>query len=101
MVIFFRLIKLRIPDSLMYNSGDVLMLVPQNSDKNVEQLFDILNRGRKFANRITPDSLVQVVTKDKDLPIPEALSSPISLAECAKKYWDLNVCLFVFFNFFL
>lgn len=81
------------PKSLQYSPGDVLMLVPQNSEKNVQLLFDIINKERSGSEVIDPNTLVRVSEKDGDLPVPETLRHPIRLLECAKKYWDLNVSL--------
>lgn len=86
-----RLIEFRIPKDLAYDPGDVLMLVPQNNREKVDELFKVLNNGRTAGQELYSTDLIKVSAKDTDMPVPEALKEPLSLWDCAKKYWDLNV----------
>jgi len=95
----FRVIKLSVLQELSYNPGDVLVLVPQNSDQNVRRLFDVLNENRNTHCRIDANTIVQLVERNKDLPVPEMIKRPIILMDCAKKYWDLNVSFLLFCRF--
>lgn len=93
-----RLLKFDKPNDLNYQPGDVLMLVPQNSQEKTDVLFKILNENRGDDQKFHGCDLVQIMAKDADMPVPEPLRHPIRLSECAKKYWDLNVCvLFVIY----
>ncbi|KAL0277497.1 UNVERIFIED_CONTAM: hypothetical protein PYX00_004752 [Menopon gallinae] len=85
-----RLIEFRIPRDLVYQPGDVLMLVPQNSCEKVDELFKVLNNGRAAGQELHKTDLIKVSAKDTDMPVPEALSEPLLLWDCARKYWDLN-----------
>jgi len=85
-----RLIQFSAPE-VQYSPGDVLMVCPQNSLENVDQLFGLLSVG--FDRRLCPDTVIQVTERDSDASVPLALRHPLTLRRCAEQYWDLNVSL--------
>lgn len=82
-----RLIKLK--STLAYKPGDVVMARPQNCTEAVEELLELLRNHK--VRQLKPESVLSVKARDDDMPVPPALSSPLSLQQCALHYWDLNV----------
>ncbi|XP_075226577.1 NADPH-dependent diflavin oxidoreductase 1 isoform X2 [Lycorma delicatula] len=83
-----RLLKLRIKD-ISYKPGDVAVIRPNNRPTAVTQLFNMLSEN-VCKQHLVRDTLLQVVQKDEDMPVPFALQQPITLEKCATEYWDLN-----------
>uniref|UniRef100_A0A1B6LZU7 NADPH-dependent diflavin oxidoreductase 1 n=1 Tax=Graphocephala atropunctata TaxID=36148 RepID=A0A1B6LZU7_9HEMI len=81
-----RIIKLK--SSLSYSPGDVLLVRPQNLPESAEQLLQILKNHN--LHRLKPDTKLTILPRDDDMPVPPALSLPITLHQCAQQYWDLN-----------
>uniref|UniRef100_A0A1B6IAI2 NADPH-dependent diflavin oxidoreductase 1 n=3 Tax=Homalodisca liturata TaxID=320908 RepID=A0A1B6IAI2_9HEMI len=81
-----RLIKLK--SSLSYSPGDVVMIRPQNLPESTEQLLEILKNHNLHCLR--PDTMLTILSKDDDMPVPPALSHPVTVHQCAQLYWDLN-----------
>nr|CAD7258918.1 unnamed protein product [Timema shepardi] len=86
-----RLIEFSAPD-LTYSPGDVLMVQPHNLKSSVAELFTML--ADNVTTSLGPDTIITVTEREPDMPVPRALSQPITLGQCAQQYWDLNVVLY-------
>ncbi|XP_050533690.1 NADPH-dependent diflavin oxidoreductase 1 [Daktulosphaira vitifoliae] len=85
-----RLIKFGFVESnFKYTSGDVLMLRPVNSEVAVNNFFKLFEENKVL--NINTHSMLSIIQKSHDMPVPYNLSKPFSLYHCVKNYWDLNV----------
>jgi sulfite reductase alpha subunit-like flavoprotein len=85
-----RLIALSAPE-VQYSPGDVLMVCPHNAADKVDHFFGLLSSSSDA--RLRPDTVIEVVQKDSDAPVPLALKRPLTLRKCAEQYLDLNVSM--------
>ncbi|EDV96701.1 NADPH-dependent diflavin oxidoreductase 1 [Drosophila grimshawi] len=70
-----------------WQPGDVLDVQPQNSAEHVREFFELLKEHKLDFNART---VVEVSSAHKDLPLPLAYASPISLQQAARYIWDLS-----------
>nr|XP_018906854.1 PREDICTED: NADPH-dependent diflavin oxidoreductase 1 [Bemisia tabaci] len=82
-----RLIKLS--SDLDYKPGDIAVVYPQNNPDAVHTLFTILS-AEDNTYRYHKNDSVTVSPQDPDMPVPQELSKPVTLLDCATNYWDLN-----------
>ncbi|KAJ9585199.1 hypothetical protein L9F63_003002, partial [Diploptera punctata] len=80
-----RLIEMAAPD-VEYSPGDVLMVCPHNAPDKVDQFFTLLN-----SNEMNANMLIEVKSKDNDIPVPVILQKCLTLRKCAEQYWDLSI----------
>ncbi|XP_031633473.1 NADPH-dependent diflavin oxidoreductase 1 [Contarinia nasturtii] len=74
-------------DLLNWQPGDVLVVRPNNSDEQVDELFDIFNEHNfEFG----ADTIVQLHEIDAEMPVPDFLKAVLPLKTIAKQLWDLN-----------
>lgn len=83
------MIKFRTKD-LKYKPGDVAVIRPHNRPSSIEKFFDLLS-GNVCHPNLNKNTILQVMQKDDDMPVPFVLQQPISLEMCATQYFDLNV----------
>ncbi|KAK9502323.1 hypothetical protein O3M35_011116 [Rhynocoris fuscipes] len=77
---------------LNYDPGDVVLIMPQNSSSSVENFLALLSSNdRRIERRLHPETVIKVNQLHSDMPVPDCLSKPFTLADCAQNYWDLNV----------
>lgn len=65
------------------------MVRPVNSEISVNNFFQVLEDNKKM--KLSPTTLLNVIERNNDMPIPYNLRKPFTLFQCAKYYWDLNV----------
>lgn len=93
-----RLIKLA--TNLPYCPGDVVLVRPKNLPESIQQMLEVF-KEHTTCHPLKPDTKLRVLPRDEDMPVPPALSSPITLLQCAQQYWDLNVSTLEFLKFIL
>lgn len=74
-------------DMPSWQPGEVLDVQPHNSRERVEEFFELLKEHRLDFNANT---LVEVSSAHKDLPLPQAYAEPITLLQAATYIWDLS-----------
>lgn len=74
-------------DMPSWQPGDVLDVQPHNSCERVEEFFELLKEHKLDFNANT---LVEVSSAHKDLPLPQAYAEPITLLQAATYIWDLS-----------
>ncbi|VVC36307.1 Riboflavin synthase-like beta-barrel,Flavoprotein pyridine nucleotide cytochrome [Cinara cedri] len=85
-----RLLKFECTDqNVKYFPGDVLMVRPVNSEKSVNNFFDLFKENKKM--KLDPTTILSVTQRSNDMPVPYNLCKPFTLFQCAKYYWDLNI----------
>ncbi|XP_069842511.1 NADPH-dependent diflavin oxidoreductase 1 isoform X2 [Dendropsophus ebraccatus] len=78
-----RLIEFDITGSgIQYSPGDVVMIQPQNSPKDVQQFCSLL--------RLDPLSVFILEPHDPDTPIPPNLPQPCSVQHLVERYLDIR-----------
>lgn len=70
------------------------MVRPANSEASVNNFFQIFKDNKKI--NVDPTTLLNVTQRSDDMPIPDNLCKPLTLYQCAKCYWDLNVNILIF-----
>lgn len=69
------------------------MVRPVNSETSVNNFFKILKDNKMKLNSTT---MLNVTQRSNDMPVPYNLSKSLTLYQCAKYFWDLNVNIFIF-----
>ncbi|KAI5736780.1 hypothetical protein M8J76_007000 [Diaphorina citri] len=82
-----RHIKLKLPATLQYSPGDVLLVHPHNRHSSVRKCLELLQDRDE---PLTPVSRLRVAQKNQYMPVPYALRQPLSVEQLATFYWDLN-----------
>ncbi|KAG8549501.1 hypothetical protein GDO81_020980 [Engystomops pustulosus] len=78
-----RIIEFDITGSgIQYSPGDVVMIQPQNSHKDVQMFCSLL--------RLHPDSLFVLEPHDPDTPVPPQLPQPCSVQHLVERYLDIR-----------
>ncbi|ELU06663.1 hypothetical protein CAPTEDRAFT_168710 [Capitella teleta] len=78
-----RLMRLHVPqESIAYEPGDVLMVMPQNSEENVTEFCQLL--------KLSPSMLISFSLRDSGQTLPPALAKPCTVESLARYYLDLN-----------
>lgn len=70
------------------------MVRPVNPEISVENVFQLLKNNKNM--KLDPTTILNVVERSDDMPIPYNLYKPFTLYQCAKYYWDLNVNILIF-----
>jgi len=65
------------------------MVRPVNCETSVDNFFQLFKDSKKM--KLEPNTMINVVQCNNDMPIPYNLSKPFTLNQCVKYYWDLNV----------
>ncbi|XP_030372834.1 NADPH-dependent diflavin oxidoreductase 1 [Scaptodrosophila lebanonensis] len=73
--------------AITWQPGDIVDLQPQNSPEKVSDFFELLSEHKLEFNEQT---VVQVSSAHKDMPLPIAYTKPIPLKYAAKYIWDLT-----------
>ncbi|XP_055323259.1 NADPH-dependent diflavin oxidoreductase 1 [Sitodiplosis mosellana] len=74
-------------DNLHWQPGDVLVVRPQNSDAQVDELFEIF---KEYDFDFGPNTIIKLSEIDAEMPVPDYLNIPLPLKTIAKQLWDLN-----------
>ncbi|KAM5145411.1 NADPH-dependent diflavin oxidoreductase 1 [Mantella aurantiaca] len=78
-----RLIEFDITGSgIQFSPGDVVMVQPQNSQKDVEKFCELL--------RLDPNSVFFLESQDPDIPLPLQLPQPCSVGHLVEQYLDIR-----------
>lgn len=82
-----RLLRFTFPFDFGWNPGDILKVLPQNSDETLADFFDILSSSVYGFNEKTVVKFRQI---HEEMPLPLAYRHPATLKMMAKYYWDLS-----------
>ncbi|KAH8301111.1 hypothetical protein KR018_001825 [Drosophila ironensis] len=83
-----RFLRLEAPaQDLHWQPGDVIDVQPQNSSDNVQTFFELL---REHELDFGENTLVEVSSAHRDMPLPKAYAAPLSLQQAATYVWDLS-----------
>ncbi|CAD7002325.1 NADPH-dependent diflavin oxidoreductase 1 isoform X2 [Ceratitis capitata] len=84
-----RFLRFDFPSDVKWNAGDVLELVPSNSDEQVLKFFELVKEHNLDFNEKT---IVKLESAYDDMPVPFVYAAPISVGMLAKYVWDLSAC---------
>lgn len=70
-----------------WQPGDVIDVQPHNSSERVDEFFDLL---KEHNLAFDANTVVEVTSAHKDLPLPQAYAEPLTLRQAATFIWDLS-----------
>lgn len=81
--------KFSLTENLYYVPGDVLSVMPVNSEEAVREFFKLFSDRQ---NDINENTIIRVNERYADMPVPDCLQGGyLHLKTLVKEYWNLNV----------